>query len=144
MAHAERERRHERRLAQINTVQVVRGRGDAARIDHEATLLERARLLDEELGSHNATELGLVAFDRLLRRIEAARADTPPALVQVVDAVWNGKPLPLTLLRGLPPALGDDVMAVLDAFRHARVDLVEQVRGGARRVSRACSAQAGF
>lgn len=139
MTQAEREKRHQKRLAQINTVQVVRGRGDRSRVDHEATLLERARMLDEELASHLATERGLAAFDRLLRQVEEAGPDVPPALVQVLDAVWNRKPLPLTTLLGLPVATGDDVMAVIDAFRHARVDLVEQVRGGARRVARACA-----
>jgi hypothetical protein len=140
MTQAERERRHERRLAQINTVQVVSGRGDQSRVDHEATLLERARMLDEEMHSHAATECGLAAFERLLRSVEAHRESAAPALAQFIDAVWNRTPLPLACLRGLPQTMGDDMMAVLDAYRYARADLVDQVRGGARRVSRACAA----
>jgi hypothetical protein len=32
--------------------------------------------------------------------------------------------------------VGDDMLAVLDAFRYARLNLVEQVNGGPRRVAR--------
>lgn len=142
MTQGERERRHARRLQQINIVQVISGRGDGARIDHEATVLERARLLDEEIASHTITESGLAAFDRLLRAIESSGPRASPALVQVIDAVWNRKAIPIMLLRELPAGTGDDVIAMLDAFRLARVDLVEQVRGGARRVARACAAAA--
>lgn len=141
MTQAERERRHEQRLAQINDVQVVRGRGDGSRIDHEATLLERARMLSLEMSSHHATELGLAAFDRLLCSVEQGGAQQGQ-LAQFIDALWNRKPLPLALLRGLEPGTGDDVMAVLDAWRHARVDVALQVRGGPRRVARAMAGAA--
>ncbi|MBC5763872.1 DUF7673 family protein [Ramlibacter albus] len=144
MSQAERERRHVKRLAQINTVQVVSGRGDDARIDHEATLLERARMLDEEMSSHSATERGLAAFDRLLRSAETHGPAAAPALVQFIEAVWNRKAFQLGLLREVPTAMGDDMVAVLDAFRYARVDLVEQVRGGAARVTRACASAGSF
>ncbi|HYE40926.1 MAG TPA: hypothetical protein VEB23_13400, partial [Ramlibacter sp.] len=66
MDRAERERRHQASLERINQVELVVGRADRCRVDHEGTLLERARLLAEELRSHEATEAGLAALDRLL------------------------------------------------------------------------------
>lgn len=136
MGKAERDQRHQANLDRINQVQLVAGRGDRMRIDHEGTLLERARMLGEELCAHRATELGLAALDRLVRIAE----ERPPAQVRDVTgfiaAIWSNKPLPLATLRGLPPEVGDDMLAVLDAFRHARLNLVEQLDGGPLRVKR--------
>lgn len=132
MTQAERERRHQVRLEQINRVQVVAGTGDRARLDHEATLLERARMLEQEICSHAATERGVAAFDRLLR-VAAQHRD--PDVIAFLEAVWSGQPLPLAALR-VEPGLGDDMLAVLDAWRYARLDLAEQVEGGCRRVAR--------
>jgi len=132
----ERERRHSASLERINQVQLVVGRGDRMRVDHEGTLLERARMLGEEIRSHEATELGLAAFDRLLRRAEERDARHSRDILAFVAAVWSRRPLPLDTLRGLEPQVGDDMLAVLDAFRHARLDLVETVEGGPRRVAR--------
>ncbi|GAB3647694.1 DUF7673 family protein [Ramlibacter alkalitolerans] len=136
MNHAERERRHHASLERINRVQLVVGRGDRMRVDHEGTLLERARMLAEEMRSHQATELGLAAFDRLLRRAEERDARHTRDILAFVSALWNNRPLPLNTLRGLDVPVGDDMLAVLDAFRYARLDLVEAVEGGPRRVAR--------
>lgn len=136
MDNAERERRHRASLDRINRVQLVVGRGDRMRVDHEGTLLERARLLGEEIRSHDATELGLAAFDRLLRRAEERDARHTRDILVFVAAIRSNLPLPLNTLRGLEAAVGDDMLAVLDAFRHARIDVVEAVEGGPRRVAR--------
>ena len=136
MGKAERERRHRASLERINHVQLVVGRGDRMRVDHEGTLLERARMLSEEIRSHEATELGLAAFDRLLRRAEERETRHGRDILAFVAAVWSNRPLPLNTLRGLDAVTGDDMLAVLDAFRYARVDLVETVEGGPRRVAR--------
>jgi hypothetical protein len=136
MNHAERERRHHASLERINRVQLVVGRGDRMRVDHEGTLLERARMLGEEIRSHEATELGLGAFDRLLRLAEERDARHSRDILAFVSALWNNRPLPLNTLRGLDAPVGDDMLAVLDAFRYARLDLVEAVEGGPRRVAR--------
>lgn len=136
MGSLERERRHHASLEKINRVQLVVGQGDRLRVDHEGTLLERARMLSEEISAHGATELGLAAFDRLLRRAEEHDARHTRDIVVFVSAVWSNRPLPLHTLRGLDPEVGDDMMAVLDAFRYARLDLVEAVEGGPRRVAR--------
>ena len=140
MSKTERERRHQANLAGINRVQMIVGKGDRMRIDHEGTLLERARLLGEEVAAHRATELGLCAFDRLLRRAEEANGRYRRDIISFVAAVWSNKPLPLLALRGLDQETGDDMLAVLDAFRYARLNLVEQVEGGPRRVSRLVNA----
>lgn len=136
MDKAERELRHQASLERINQVQLVVGRGDRMRIDHEGTLLERARLLAQEISAHEATERGLLAFDRLLRLAEEREARDARDIAAFIAAVRNDQPLPLLTLRGLEPAVGDDMLAVLDAFRHARLNLAGQVEGGAQRVSR--------
>lgn len=140
MTQAERERRHQQNLDRINAVQVVVGCGDRARVDHEGTLLERARLFEEEIAAHQATEHGLAALDRLL----LVAADRPSAAAREVAAfiaaVRDHEPLPLDRLRGLETSIGDDMLAVLDAWRHARLNLVESVKGGARRVAKVLEA----
>ncbi|NML44355.1 hypothetical protein HHL11_11375 [Ramlibacter sp. G-1-2-2] len=136
MTQAERERRHHASLEHINHVRLVVGRGDRLRIDHEGTLLERARLLSEEMASHLATERGLAAFDRLLRIAEEAGAPQAADIVAFVAAVTEGEPLQMATLRGVDAAVGEDMLAVLDAFRYARVSLASQVEGGAARVCR--------
>lgn len=136
MTRAERERRHHANLDRINQVQLVVGRGDRARIDHVGTLLERARLVVEELSAHQATELGLAALDRLLRLAEERSTRHGRDIVEFIGAVWSNKPLALFTLRGLDQQAGDDMLAVLDAFRYARLSLVENVEGGPQRVKR--------
>jgi hypothetical protein len=73
---------------------------------------------------------------RLLRRAEEAGQRGHPDIARFVAAVWNNQPLPLLTLRGLDEGVGDDMLAVLDAFRYARLNLVEQVEGGPQRVAR--------
>lgn len=136
MSQSERERRHHASMERINAVQLVVGRGDRLRVDHAGTLLERARLLGEELRAHEATEHGLAALARLLRIAEEAGPRGAGDIVTFIAAVTEGEPLPLATLRGLDPEIGDDMLAVLDAFRHARVSLPEQVEGGPARVCR--------
>jgi hypothetical protein len=137
MDQAERERQHQANLERINGVQRVVGRGDRLRIDHEGTLLERARLLAEEIAAHAATERGLESLDRLLRVAEEnPNLRRTRDIVDFVEAVWNNKPLALRSLRGADLAVGDDMVAVLDAFRYARLNLVENVAGGPKRVAR--------
>lgn len=139
---SERESRHQARLAQINRVQVVVGRADRCRIDHEGTLLERARLLSQEMDAHHATERGLAAFARLLRLAEEeADAGVRHLVALFLSAVSNGQPLPVTALRVPAPAVGDDMLAVLDAYRHARLDLAGQVQGGTARLARLLARQ---
>jgi hypothetical protein len=135
MGKDDRERRHQVNLERIQGVQLVVGRADRLRIDHEGTLFERARLTGEEISSHLATESGLAALDRLLREVEERDSRQARDIVRFVAAVWNQQPLPLATLRGLDQPIGDDMLAVLDAFRYARLNLAEHVEGGPRRVA---------
>ena len=57
-------------------------------------------------------------------------------MVSFLTGIWNGRSLPLLTLRGLDQDVGDDMVAVLDAFRYARMNLAEKVQGGAARVGR--------
>jgi hypothetical protein len=136
MGKTERERRHQAQLERIQRVQLVCGSGDRMRIDHEGTLLERARMTGEEICSHRATEAGLAAFDRLLRRAEEREPRHRHDILAFLAAVRDHEPLPLVTLRGLEPSVGDDMIAVLDAFRYGRLSLVEHVEGGPHRVAR--------
>ena len=136
MGKAERERRHQANLERIQRVQLVVGRADRLRVDHEGTLLERARLTMEEISSHDATERGLLAFERLLRMAEERDGRQTRDIVNFLSAVWNNKSLPLITLRGLEQSVGDDMLAVLDAFRYARLNLAEHIEGGPLRVER--------
>lgn len=141
MSPAERETRHQANLAAINRVQLVVGKGDRMRVDHEGTLLERARMLAEEMSAHHATELGLAALHRLLRLAEERDSRHARDILQFVAAVWNNRPLPLFTLRGLDESTGDDMLAVLNAYRYARLDLAEHVEGGPRRVAKLLEAR---
>jgi hypothetical protein len=87
--------------------------------------------------SHEATELGLAAFDRLLRLAEERHPRYHRDVVCFLAAIWNSQSLPLVTLRGLDQAIGDDMLTVLDAFRYGRLNLAEQVEGGPARVVRA-------
>jgi hypothetical protein len=136
MNDVERDQRHQANLERINCVQLVVGRGDRLRVDHEGTVLERARLMEEEISSHAATERGLAAFSRLLRVAEEGQSPHQADILCFVAAVWGGQPLPLATLRGLDQEVGDDMLAVLDAFRYARLNLVEHVEGGPGRLAR--------
>jgi hypothetical protein len=141
MTHNDRERQHRARIAQIDAVQVVAGTGDAARVNHERTLIERARMLAEEVCSHAATERGLQALDRLLRAVEEESHPHRRDIGHFIEAIWNNKPLALTALRAVDKRCGDDMIDVLDAWRFARVNLVDHVSGGPRRIAlvlRAC------
>lgn len=137
MKQAERERRHQQNLQRIQHVQQLVGVGDRTRIDHEGTLITQARMLEEEICSHRATEAGLAALARLLRLLEEGMSRHLRETATFVTAVRDGTPLPLQLLRGPDVETADDMLAVLDAFRHGRVSLVEHVEGGAKRVAKA-------
>lgn len=137
MGKAERQRRHDASMERIQRMQRVVGQGDRLRVDHEGTVLERARLMMEEIRSHEATELGLAAFDRLLRLAEERHPRYQRDIVGFLAAIWNNQSLPLVTLRGLDQAIADDMVAVIDAFRWGRVNLAEQVEGGPARVVRA-------
>jgi hypothetical protein len=137
MTLSERERRHQANLARINDVHLVVGRGDRARIDHEGTVFERARLVGKEIAAHRATERGLAALDQLLRMAEDRTAAQSPEVAGFIAAIRDNQPLSPGALRLFGREVGDHVLAVLDAFRYARLSLVEQVEGGPRRVARA-------
>ena len=136
MSKTERERRHHANLERIDRVQLIVGTGDRMRVDHEGTLFERARLMGEEIRSHEATERGLVAFDRLLCAADEGDARHQRDVVAFLTAVWNNRSLPLRTLRGLDESIADDMLAVLDAFRYARLNLAAHVPGGPARVGR--------
>jgi hypothetical protein len=141
--HSDRERQHRARLAQIEAVQVVAGSGDHARVNHERTLIERARMMADEYGSHAATEKGLEALNRLIHAVEEGELPHRREVGQFIESVWNNKPLALTVLRGVDRRTADDMLDVLDAWRWARVNLAENVKGGPRRIAsalRACRA----
>jgi len=135
MSAAERESRHQARLQSINRIQIVVGRGDRARVDHEGTLLERARLVAAELRAHACTEDGLRACESLLRHAEEHGPGTHEVVALLV-ALRDARPLQPHWLRAVPDDVAEDLLAVLDAWRRARVDLLSQLPGSAQRLAR--------
>ena len=135
MSAAEREQRHQARLQGIHRIQIVVGRGDRARIDHMGTLLERARLVAAELRAHACTEDGLLACERLLRHAEEHGPGTREVVALLV-ALRDARPLQPHWLRAVPDDVAEDLLAVLDAWRRARVDLLSQLPGSAQRLAR--------
>jgi hypothetical protein len=137
MKQAERERRHHQNLQRIQHVQQLVGIGDRARVDHEGTLIAQARMFEEEICSHRATEAGLAALARLLRLVEEGMSPHVRDAAAFITAIRDGTPLALQTLRGLDGETADDMLAVLDAFRYGRISLVEDVDGGVKRVAKA-------
>jgi hypothetical protein len=137
MNEGERRLQHQARLEQISRMQRVTGTGDFARVDQEGTTIERARMFDEEMCAHEATERGLAAFERLLQLVELPESPHARAAAELLAAVWRDEPLSLRRLRGLELGLSDDMVAVIDAFRYARLSLADQVEGGGIRLARA-------
>lgn len=136
MDKAERDQRHQDRMECINAVQLVVGTGDLARVDQIGSLLERARLMEEELKSHQSTEDGLAAFERLLRHAEEKGTRQAVDVAGFISAVLGDQPLPLRMLRAQSLEVADDMLAVLDAFRYSRLTLADHIPGGSRRVVR--------
>lgn len=135
----DRERRLNARMEDINRIECVVGRADRSRVDREGTMLERARRMEAELRAHESSEAGLAAFDRLVQLAQEKSSPHWRAVADFLQALREGGPLPLGLLRLPAQPVADDMIAALDAWRIARLDLVSQVPGGAQRVARALS-----
>ena len=143
MTHTDRARQHRVCFVLFVVVLVVAGTVDQALIYHDRTLIERARLMADEYGSHASTERGLEALDRLVRAGEEGELPHRRESGQFFEAVCNNKPMALAILRAVDRRTADDMLDGLDAWRWARVNLAEGVKGGPRRIAtalRACRA----
>lgn len=83
-----------------------------------------------------ATARGGQAFARLLSLAETRDSGQIRAVARFIASSYNGTAFPFDLfdLRGVDEAIGDDMLACLDALRWARADLYRLVPDGDTRV----------
>lgn len=84
----------------------------------------------------HATDRGAQAFERLLRLAETRDSGQVRRVARFIAAVYNGQAFPWDLfeLRAVDVAIGDDMLACLDALRWGRADLQTLVPQGDHRV----------
>ena len=85
---------------------------------------------------NEATAKGGQAYARLLHLAETRDSGQIRRIVQFIASTYNGQAFPFDLfdLRGLDEAIGDDMLACLDALRWGHADLYRLVPNGDRRV----------
>lgn len=138
MNKAERAAEHQRALALIDRIALCKpGSNDT---DHEATLLERARMRSSELEDYRVTEEACEAFERLLRLAETRDSGQIRSIALVLAAAWGVKPLELRELRGLDRDIGRDCMSVIAGIQAARIGADDMAEDAARRVPAALRA----
>ena len=85
--------------------------------------------------SSAATAKGAYALERLLHLAETRRSGQIERIASFLGGVWNGKRhFDLYDLRALDIEISDDVLAVLDALRWAKVAIGDLVPNGDRRI----------
>jgi hypothetical protein len=99
--------------------------------DGQGDDVDRARLRITE-----ATAKGGQAYARLLDLAETRSSGQIRRIVQFIASTYNGQDFPFDLfdLRGLDEAIGDDMLACLDALRWGHADLYRLVPHGDERV----------
>jgi hypothetical protein len=83
-----------------------------------------------------ATARGGQAYARLVALAETRDSGQIRSVVRFIAATYNGRAFPFDLfeLRGLDEAIGDDMLACLDALRWGRIDLYRLIPDGDERV----------
>lgn len=82
-----------------------------------------------------ATRKGAVAFNRLLEMAEQRDSGQIHRIALFIGGCWNGRRhFDLFDLRGLDEAIGDDMLAVLDALRWGYADIGRMIEGGDARI----------
>ena len=78
------------------------------------------------------------AYARLLSLAETHDSGEAGSVARFLAGTYDGEAFPfdLTLMRTVDVAIGDDMLACLDALRWARADLYKLVPDGARRTER--------
>ena len=88
-----------------------------------------------EARATEATNKGVPALERLLSLAETRRSGQIERIASFLGAVWNGKRhFDLYDLRALDVEIIDDMLAVLDALRWAKLSVGEMVPNGDRRI----------
>ena len=93
------------------------------------------QLRDHQGRASAATGQGAHALERLLRLAETRQSGQIERIASFLGGIWNGKRhFDLYDLRTLDVEISDDMLAVLDALRWARVGLGDLVPNGDRRI----------
>jgi hypothetical protein len=76
------------------------------------------------------------AFDRLLTLAETRDSGQIRRIAKFIASTYNGEAFPFDLfeLRSVDVAIGDDMLACIDALRWGKADLYKLVPDGERRV----------
>ena len=82
-----------------------------------------------------ATAKGVTALERLLSLAETRQSGQIEHIASFLGAVWNGKRhFDLYDLRALDVEISDDMLAVLDALRWAKLSVGDMVPNGDQRI----------
>ena len=93
------------------------------------------QLRDYEARASAATGQGAQALERLLRLAETRQSGQIERVASFLGGVWNGKRhFDLYDLRALDVEISDDMLAVLDALRWAKVAIGDMLPNGDRRI----------
>ena len=88
-----------------------------------------------ESRASEATNKGALALERLLDLAETRQSGQIERIASFLGGVWNGKRhFDLYDLRALDVEISDDMLAVIDALRWAKVSIGEMVQDGDRRI----------
>lgn len=96
------------------------------------------QLRDHESRASAATGKGAHALERLLSLAETRQSGQIERIASFLGGIWNGKRhFDLYDLRALDVEISDDMLAVLDALRWAKVGIGDLVPNGDRRIEAA-------
>jgi hypothetical protein len=94
-----------------------------------------AQMQDYAARATEATTKGVTALGRLLTLAETRQSGQIEHIASFLGAVWNGKRhFDLYELRALDVAISDDMLAVLDALRWAKLSVGDMVPSGDLRI----------
>ncbi len=138
MSKEERAQFHRRLAARISQVQVLDPHTN--QVDETESAAYREHLLRQVTKAHEATELGCEAFERLLHLTETRDSGQIRRVAEFLAVCWGDRKLDPEDLRSLDEQIGDDMLAVLNAIRHANVAVYTMAEDAPRRVPRALRA----
>lgn len=107
-------------------------------VNEEKTQLMRKEDSEREVLSYNATANGIQAFERLLDLAETRDSGQIERIAQFLAWVWGvKKEISCDFLMSLDRAIGDDMLAVLQAIRWNRISVAYLAVNGHKRIPEA-------
>jgi len=104
-------------------------------VDEEYTQVIRQKDRESEVAAYRATINGIQAFERLLNFAETRDSGQIRYIAQFLAGVWGADGgIKLDCLKSLDKAIGDDMLAVLDAVRWNQLPVHQMAVRGPQRV----------